>query len=146
MKKIAFRLNSDKAVEYANAHKSEFLSDSSGFKNGWFYMKDGRGVRQTLVHVPRDYDYTDVTENFERGYWGPWKDMLDNCKLGEKCTCIKQTYTGCYNYALNKNEKIHIPLKNIDGHITVSKTASPEVIEALNKMAELAYQSLTPKQ
>ena len=48
---------------------------------------------------------------------------------------VGQLYNGAY----------HIPLKNIDGHITVTGDAPPELIEALNKLAELAFKSVTPK-
>lgn len=33
----------------------------------------------------------------------------------------------------------HIPLRNVPGHATVDENASEEVIEALNKVAEIAW-------
>jgi len=41
---------------------------------------------------------------------------------------------------IKPKENISIRLKNVEGYITVSKNAPLEVIEAMNKMAELVYE------
>ena len=52
-----------------------------------------------------------------------------------------QTYDKSGNrIPLSRNkETIRIPLKNIEGSMTVSKNAGQETIDAVNRMAELAY-------
>jgi hypothetical protein len=37
---------------------------------------------------------------------------------------------------------MRVPLKNLEGSMTVSRDAGPEVIDAVNRMAELAYKNL----
>lgn len=78
MQKIAFRLNSDKAVEYANAHKEMPNNYDEYWSELYFHLPVTKlsGGGFSHLSIRPEPDYTDVTENFERDYWGPWKDKL----------------------------------------------------------------------
>jgi hypothetical protein len=46
------------------------------------------------------------------------------------------------DYGLNNFKRTVIPLKEIDGHVILCGQPSQKLIEALNKMAELAFNNL----
>jgi hypothetical protein len=76
--KIAFRLNSDKAVEYANAHSKNGagryeLCNDHYFHLPHFDVYEGLYGHSALTILP---GYTDVTPNFLEDYYRPWKDKL----------------------------------------------------------------------
>jgi hypothetical protein len=77
--KIAFRLDTPEAVEYANGHrenkKEYYVDDSDGF---YFHVPSSHrsafGHLHILDHIAPGY--TDVTKDFKETYWRPWKDKL----------------------------------------------------------------------
>jgi hypothetical protein len=74
--KIAFKLSTPEAVEYANAHGARMY----GMDNNYFHLPsfvewgDARIPRYTSIALERGY--TDVTPNFLEDYYRPWKDKL----------------------------------------------------------------------
>jgi hypothetical protein len=81
--KIAFKLSTPEAVEYANGHKETNYGDYGrldGDKDKWFHIPAFNGL-DYLRHLNEWLDgpcsgYTDVTPNFLEDYYRPWKDKL----------------------------------------------------------------------
>jgi hypothetical protein len=77
--KIAFKLSTPEAVEYANGHKENkkeyYVDDSDEF---YFHVPSSHrsafGPLHILDHIAPGY--TDVTKDFKEKYWRPWKDKL----------------------------------------------------------------------
>jgi hypothetical protein len=77
--KIAFRLDTPEAVEYANGHrenkKEYYVDDSDGF---YFHVPSSHrsafGPLHILDHIAPGY--TDVTPNFLEDYHRPWIDRI----------------------------------------------------------------------
>jgi hypothetical protein len=79
--KIAFKLSTPEAVEYANGHKETNYGDYGrldGDKDKWFHIPAFNGL-DYLRHLNEWLDgpcsgYTDVTPNFLEDYYRPWKE------------------------------------------------------------------------
>jgi hypothetical protein len=75
--KIAFKLSTPEAVEYANGHKS-FSNTYRQSLSDYFHLPviviSGRQVTHILQTIQPGY--TDVTERFIEDYYKPWKDKL----------------------------------------------------------------------
>jgi hypothetical protein len=64
-----------------------------------------------------------------------------DCKGVASCPCPEGVCcNGCTS--CTGPEFVRIPLTSVQGYATVSKDAGPELIEALNRMAELAYKGV----
>jgi hypothetical protein len=74
--KIAFKLSTPEAVEYANAYRSWFKYNYDDFtkedREYYFHLPHFR--RQSFATIQPGY--TDVTKDFKETYWRPWKDKL----------------------------------------------------------------------
>jgi hypothetical protein len=76
--KIAFKLSTPEAVEYANAHSKNGagryeLCNDQYFHLPHFDVYDGLYGHSAFTIEP---GYTDVTPNFLEDYYRPWKDKL----------------------------------------------------------------------
>jgi hypothetical protein len=76
--KIAFKLSTPEAVEYANAHSKNGagryeLCNDHYFHLPHFDVYEGLYGHSALTILP---GYTDVTPNFLEDYYRPWKDKL----------------------------------------------------------------------
>jgi hypothetical protein len=75
--KIAFKLSTPEAVEYANGHKTNdviaVISPKTYFH---FPAFDWAGIKLNFSDGYFKPGYTDVTPNFLEDYYRPWKDKL----------------------------------------------------------------------
>jgi hypothetical protein len=71
--KIAFKLSTPEAVEYANGHRDDFIDfNDSCFAGSYFHIPKANHHSYRVL-LP---GYTDVTKDFKETYWRPWKDKL----------------------------------------------------------------------
>jgi hypothetical protein len=73
--KIAFKLSTPEAVEYANGHRINDVNYGNPFYAEYYFhifpVLDGGHIAEEIQP-----GYTDVTPNFLEDYYRPWKDKL----------------------------------------------------------------------
>jgi hypothetical protein len=73
--KIAFKLSTPEAVEYANGHREQGKTRYGKMEEVWFHLPKFDWRHNSFTVEP---GYTDVTPNFLEDYYRPWKDKLAN--------------------------------------------------------------------
>jgi hypothetical protein len=144
--KIAFKLSTPEAVEYANAHSKNGagryeLCNDHYFHLPHFDVYEGLYGHSALTILP---GYTDVTPNFLEDYYRPWKDKLasDNAPSIVPCDApvddintdqqIKGTISNYKNASVTKfdNRRVIVEqLKNGDIGLCFKMMAKPEHLE-----------------
>jgi hypothetical protein len=112
--KIAFKLSTPEAVEYANGHRDDFIDfNDSCFAGSYFHIPKANHHSYRVL-LP---GYTDVTKDFKETYWRPWKDKLASVQ--------------------NREVNVVATLGSGSGITDGQKTEFEEVLDALSSLVRL---------